>query len=75
MELLYSNYTQSVEEEDEEKEDVAAVEENIDHDAHKDRATVAQYSALVGDEVAQNLEGLARARLEKHAKSRRRMQR
>jgi len=70
LELLYSKYTQSVEDEDEEKEDVAGAEEKIDHDAQKHRATVAQYSALVGDEVVQNLEGLARARLEKHAKPR-----
>ena len=69
MELLYSKYTQSVDEEEEQKEeDAAGVEEKIDHDARKDRATVAQYSALVRDEVAQNLKGLARARLEKHAK-------
>ena len=70
LELLYSKYIHSVEEEAEEKDDVAAGEEKLDHDADKDRATVAQYSALVGDEVAQNLEGLARARLEKHAKPR-----
>ena len=35
------------------------------HDKHKPRATVAQYVALVGEEVAANLEGIARARLEK----------
>ena len=29
------------------------------------RATVAQYVALIGEEVAGNLEGIARARLEK----------
>ena len=69
MELLYSEYTQSVEEEEEEKEDAAGVEKKkVDHDARRDRATVAQYSALVRGEVAQNFERLARARLEKHAK-------
>ena len=35
------------------------------HDRSKPRATVAQYAALVGEEVAWNLEGIARARLEK----------
>ena len=36
-----------------------------DHDAAKARATVGQYSALVGEQVADNLEGIARARLQK----------
>ena len=35
MELLYSKYTHSVEEETEEKDDVAAGEEKLDHDADK----------------------------------------
>ena len=35
------------------------------HDRSKPRATVAQYAALVGEEVAWNLECIARARLEK----------
>ena len=34
------------------------------HDRGKARATVQQYVALIGDEVAGNLEGIARARLE-----------
>ena len=35
------------------------------HDKDKPRATMTQYVALVGEEVAVNLEGIARARLEK----------
>ena len=35
------------------------------HDRAKPRATVEQYTALVGEEVAANLEGIARARTEK----------
>ena len=38
---------------------------NRDPDAGKPRATVCQYAALMGEIVATNLEGLARARLEK----------
>ena len=37
-----------------------------DPDAEKPRATMLQYTALVGEDVANNLEGLARARVEKH---------
>ena len=44
--------------------------EILDHDADKPRATIEQYVALMGNEVACNLEGLARARIEKHAKRR-----
>lgn len=39
---------------------------SADPDADKPRATVQQYTALIGEEVAYNLEGLARARVEKH---------
>ena len=35
------------------------------HDRGKPRATMAQYVALIGEDVAANLEGIARARLEK----------
>ena len=35
------------------------------HDKEKPRATMAQYVALVGADVAVNLEGIALARLEK----------
>lgn len=72
MELLYSNYTEGAKIEEQKKEDIASAEWKIDHDAYKDIATVAQYNALVGDEVAQNLKGLAHARLEKHADTRER---
>ena len=37
-----------------------------DPDALKPRATVAHYTAVIGQELAYNLEGLARARVEKH---------
>ena len=39
-----------------------------DPDAQKPRASVRQYSALIGQEVMTHLEGLARARVEKHAR-------
>ena len=41
-----------------------------DHDIGKERATVAQYVALVGEDVAVNLEGLACARVDKPKKQR-----
>ena len=34
----------------------------------KPRATVRQYAALIADQVQANLEGLARARVEKHSR-------
>ena len=40
-------------------------EEVADPDAEKPRATVRQYAALIAQKVHSNLEGLARARLEK----------
>ena len=40
-------------------------EDPVDHDAAKPRATMAQYVAIVGRDVALNLEGLALARVEK----------
>lgn len=42
-----------------------AADEPIDHDSGKQRATVEQYTSIIGEEVSENLEGLARARLEK----------
>ena len=42
-----------------------AADEPIDHDSRKPRATVEQYTSIIGEEVSENLEGLARARLEK----------
>ena len=44
----------------------AGAASSSDPDAHKQRATVLQYGALIGEEVASHLEGLARARMEKH---------
>ena len=41
-----------------------------DHDLGKERATVTQYVAIVGEEVAINLEGLACARVDKPKKQR-----
>ena len=41
-----------------------------DHDIGKERATVTQYVALVGEDVAINLEGLACARVDKPKKRR-----
>lgn len=41
-----------------------------DPDSEHERVTVSQYSALIGEEVALNLEGLARARVDKPAKRR-----
>ena len=41
-----------------------------DPDANKPRATVAHYVAINGQEVSTNLEGIARARAEKHPKLR-----
>ena len=40
-----------------------------DHDAGKPRATIQHYTSIIGQDVAQNLEGLARARLEKHPRA------
>ena len=58
---------------DAEDEEPAATSEGLtceDHDVGKERATVAQYVAIVGAEVAINLEGLACARVEKPKKQR-----
>ncbi|MCP4208139.1 MAG: hypothetical protein GY767_13960, partial [Shimia sp.] len=41
----------------------------MDPDAGKPRATVDHYVALIGEDVALNLEGLARARVEKHPRA------
>jgi hypothetical protein len=59
-------------EKEEEREARAVYETTLwpDPDAEKPRASVAHYSALVGADVELNLEGLARARLEKHSKRR-----
>ena len=43
---------------------------SIDYDARTPRASVRQYSSLIGERVATNLEGLARARHEKPTKRR-----
>ena len=40
--------------------------ESVDHDAHKPRATVTHCVAIIGCKVVRHLEGLARAREEKH---------
>ena len=44
-------------------------EEHEDPDEGKPRVTVRQYAALIGQEVMANLEGLARARREKHPRA------
>ena len=46
-----------------------ANEDLHDHDSGKPRATMQQYASIIGQEVAANLEGLARARLEKHPRA------
>eukprot|EP00973_Karenia_brevis_P038766 5350480-Karenia_brevis.AAC.1 len=45
------------------------MEDLHDHDSGKPRATMQQYTSIIGQEVAGNLEGLARARLEKHPRA------
>ena len=46
-----------------------STEKHTDPDAAKPRITVQQYTALIGEEVMMNLEGLARARREKHPRA------
>ena len=59
--------------ESDEKTDDLVCEEGMqnqhDHDSEKSRATMQQYTSIIGQEVAGNLEGLARARLEKHPRA------
>ena len=50
---------------EEEMQSSGSIDPDYCHDREKPRATVRQYVALVGEEVAANLEGIARARLEK----------
>ena len=47
----------------------ASVEHASDPDADKPRVTVREYTALIGEEVMAHLEGLARARKEKHPRA------
>ena len=67
MWLQSSDDAEEREEEEEQQEEVPTfgAEPSYCFDREKPRATLQQYVALVGEEVAVNLEGIARARLEK----------
>ena len=70
LDLYNRDVSNTVEAEDDEP---ASTSEGLtceDHDLGKERATVAQYVAIAGEEVAINLEGLACARVDKPKKQR-----
>ena len=65
QETLSMMWQGEVEDSDPDSQAHTSLDPEYCHDRDKPRCTMQQYVALVAEEVAQNLEGLARARLEK----------